>query len=949
MFFLCTSMLLAPSAHAYKVDVHIWIANQVLRDARDGSINLDFGDRSQKIRISANYRRALRRFPRLFLLGSLGPDAFPDVTTGQLVIHPSIRGGWGTAEWLRHLMGNGDLSDAETAFVLGYLTHAASDIFAHTFVNRYAGDLFELKNHRWAAIRHIYLESFISKHLPPMRDPVTNRIVSPVASVGTKDKLNIPIKLLRKKIFFNKSAIRELKKSSGAAHLTSAYELYSALDEVLSEDGLLFDLEALGLKLVLEAVSGVPIGKEIAEKLQSLNNQVTGELNGFAGDANQFLQDLNSRILDIEGLRNEISEKGLKASIDIAFKLASLQAKVLREGIRLAELEQDLIAIPEKVSKRICRGFAKVIFGPSICILWKTYREINPYWLIKKHAIKGAKGLLSDFDKRKDELNEDFKDAVSAGFDVMEAELELRRNLTNQFIEFAGDKPFSSPFRKPFEIWKENIPIVLDEFAKANAQAILNTIDDNNPSITEPMQQWLICYGPGLGPVPTKATAGVCIAWDGINKIKQEIDEFEEQLADLTPITKAVFRAKQKLVGAIEKLKERIFDESLQAGLKQFDRIAGAETTYIYKGLAKPVGVADLNRVMSQDKDGQGLLQIGDAAQRVIAEMHIRQGKFDPTRFSTVYNSIVLSKLALLNQRGLKDLAFGAGIEASVFGPRLFSGTEPFAKNVLFGFAKNIDGNHQWHDLAPPHPRREGFERDDYKNRIGNVQNRYGYSDQKCIRSLGMRLWDDPKAKKTLFEKLFKGKMTAGIDQPKSLSNKFKTVLSPNYPNLFGDGDWAKDSIVNVAGKSKQSFEFSLERKYVDTQNIDVKLNGSHIARLDFSLGKEISDQYVVEITSTPILLTASSIDSSGQQIGSTSWVLGCRGEVNEESSLASSIRIVDTGDNLWNISKALTGVGNRYSEIVSLNKDKIIDPDLIYPAQILRLPSGPKLFLSPN
>ena len=49
---------------------------------------------------------------------------------------------------------------------------------------------------------------------------------------------------------------------------------------------------------------------------------------------------------------------------------------------------------------------------------------------------------------------------------------------------------------------------------------------------------------------------------------------------------------------------------------------------------------------------------------------------------------------------------------------------------------------------------------------------------------------------------------------------------------------------------------------------------------------------------------------------------------------------IVQKGDALWNIAYQRLGVGNRYIDIVNLNKNKIINPDLIYPKQLFIIPN---------
>ena len=44
-------------------------------------------------------------------------------------------------------------------------------------------------------------------------------------------------------------------------------------------------------------------------------------------------------------------------------------------------------------------------------------------------------------------------------------------------------------------------------------------------------------------------------------------------------------------------------------------------------------------------------------------------------------------------------------------------------------------------------------------------------------------------------------------------------------------------------------------------------------------------------------------------------------------------------GDCLWNIAKQLYGKGSDYTKIYNANTDKISNPNLIYPGQVLTLP----------
>jgi len=57
------------------------------------------------------------------------------------------------------------------------------------------------------------------------------------------------------------------------------------------------------------------------------------------------------------------------------------------------------------------------------------------------------------------------------------------------------------------------------------------------------------------------------------------------------------------------------------------------------------------------------------------------------------------------------------------------------------------------------------------------------------------------------------------------------------------------------------------------------------------------------------------------------------------ESAPVVNTYTVVSGDCLWNIAKRFLGDGNRYTEIYEFNRDKIANPSLIYPGQVLTMP----------
>jgi nucleoid-associated protein YgaU len=50
---------------------------------------------------------------------------------------------------------------------------------------------------------------------------------------------------------------------------------------------------------------------------------------------------------------------------------------------------------------------------------------------------------------------------------------------------------------------------------------------------------------------------------------------------------------------------------------------------------------------------------------------------------------------------------------------------------------------------------------------------------------------------------------------------------------------------------------------------------------------------------------------------------------------------VVQPGDSLWKLSQRLYGAGLRYTVIFEANRDRVRDPDLIYPGQVFDIPAA--------
>jgi len=130
---LGTGLFILP-AKAWKPETHLYTANVIADDAKDGKVTIppygefEIAETAKQMLAQLDYYRG----------GSVGPDAFPDLWTGQSYIHPKTRA------WVLHLWDRaGSYNDPKVwAFTYGFYLHIAGDAWCHDWVNEYAGGSF---------------------------------------------------------------------------------------------------------------------------------------------------------------------------------------------------------------------------------------------------------------------------------------------------------------------------------------------------------------------------------------------------------------------------------------------------------------------------------------------------------------------------------------------------------------------------------------------------------------------------------------------------------------------------------------------------------------------------------------------------------------------------------------------------------------------------------------
>lgn len=177
------------------------------------------------------------------------------------------------------------------------------------------------------------------------------------------------------------------------------------------------------------------------------------------------------------------------------------------------------------------------------------------------------------------------------------------------------------------------------------------------------------------------------------------------------------------------------------------------------------------------------------------------------------------------------------------------------------------------------------------------------------------------------------------IVRPPGLAEISIDVIIPqmDYPCAVWDGsiDDAEDFISRLQElkESGDSFEFIVIRDGFDT-NMDVTLEDYKVSD-DVKEGRDL----MVSITMKEARHYGTKV--MGFTIIPEQTVPAATSPETERPAGLPQARTytVQAGDCLWNIAKKQLGDGSRWTEIYGLNRDKVGNPNLIHPGQVLTLP----------
>jgi hypothetical protein len=742
----------------------------------------------------------------------VGADAYPDFIVGQLTAHPGSKDGWQADTWVRWVMDKALATGApcNIAFALGYATHAAGDIFGHTYVNLYSGDVFDLSDSDEPALRHVAVESFLARHIPPLVDATGQ----PVGALH--QSFSAPKDFVRDVLILGEGPSGEYFGRPLALHLYTMRKLHSELrklEQVLSPatPGLTsfianLEREAFTLKQKLDDYAG-PIADAqraltAAEQALSLEQQKIAAQQALIDDAVR---------LEAEARR------AMKEASD---ELAKVPKEISNVQNRISDLTRDVRRMGPRTMKKVCatrlKWVAAFFVGAWVPTTYcHVSDEVNHVWVQLTNAIADAERVQNDLIARSAALAIKLEAAkldasnaavTKAAATAAKADLELKAlaNVTGQKAVVAARDSLGRLLAAQKEIeanafalrqriqslqnvqgdlsnigsavraWRADVEDAALKYVVAAERSIASSMTGADP--LGPLAEWWKCSGLVFVAVPAEVPGAICAASHGIGEISRfraklrQILGVAAWLAD--PIGKAEDTLTKVLMPVLYDAATDIGGVILGDNFKQY--------VTIQRNGAQP---DQLQAIFGRDKSRKQLLLIPDVVSRIQADMALQNGVFDGTAFAAVRNSSILGKLTLLSGTELNRLAASLGVVGpTTYGAQLFPVADP-SFNILYGAVRSLDGSHQWQERAPKYPRRSGSD---------SSERRYGYRREG--KKGGFRPFEDEKARRLMFNRLFTGPLNPSLETPGTFG--FSEVLPAEYQR------WTAEEPFPETGKS---------------------------------------------------------------------------------------------------------------------------------------------------
>lgn len=735
------------NANAFKIDTHIWVGQQVINDLEDdGNLTFDLEGREVEVPVEPDLVSAILSNRAAFLMGNIGPDASPDVIVGQTVVHPGVENaeyesiGWRTNRWLEYMWRESQGNPVGTAYAYGYLGHAAADVFAHTYVNQYAGDVFRLfDNETLVEQRHFVLENFIGNLTPAITNRQGQEIGKPWEVVTVNDDL---ANFIRDKLIYSEEIQEEYRKVETTAHITAYYQYRKAISD-LAESNVWDELDILITQILVYYFTGETIDDDQAES-------IAGWLRSAAEATDDGVDAVQEYTAQVYEFLAEYDDRAFEELLRFRDRMRSAEEDWVAKHREWRERLLDVESLPDCPRVYYWSGFPPRLRS----------RE-EPACKATKDAIRAAnEQVLADAARLEDEAL-DLRNEFEQSMVDLRTEVNATRDAIFVIEQAAIDtiQYLAKPIRDILLGWRDDVDVALSEYVKATAQSMINTMDAIDSNELDPVVEWFNCYHYSIIGIPS--TISNCEVQDAVTQVTESLNNIFAILdaaatlgIDIPNLTELRNLRDQYIQAIQDDLQDQIAEEII-------DLLPQPVQDFLAV-LDLKVDDAILNDYFTRPEissDPKGLIMIPDMAQRVRAEMRVQpNGKFDPENYAPAYNAVVMAKLALLSNYDFEFLAEQAG--AINFAPYLE------IDNIVAQAFANIDGNHQWMPIPPPLPKSRPLTNEEYNINYTYSTDRSQLTGQAHSHGgLGFIPWQGA-MRDLLFRKLFRGPLSPGIDSP---------------------------------------------------------------------------------------------------------------------------------------------------------------------------------------
>ena len=725
-------MLGMGSAQAFKPETHVWVGQQVINDlADDGRITILLRGQAVTIDVPPDVVAAILNNKSEYLLGNIGPDSAPDILVGQTIIHPGMANGWKTNDWLQYLIDSSRNNAPGKAYTYGYLGHASADMFSHTYVNQYAGDIFDLSDETLVEERHIALEGFIAKLTPPLADH-TGKPLGPVASLVKPTEGFAAF--ARDTMVMNDTVYGQYNGSKYGQHLAAYYKYRKGI-ATMANQGVWMELDNAIARAILA---------KFDISLSKANTQVVLD------KINLIIPKLQRKEDNVQALANDMLNAAQKLDDQVFAQVKSSTDSVISLERALLDLHLEISRQESKLRNTV--GCPNKYLDP---VGYYSCKEANEQ--IDKLNSE-LNGLISSLYGAADKKRAELLAATYATRDATVAAQTLVQIVANASIDFSqrlGSN--TSPIKAALLGWGRDVDAAMLEYPKATSQMVLNSTDPAADAFA-PMQRWYACYHMSILGIPQELSD--CTIQDGAKNMIWAVERAAQLADDLASLNNLLGLPAPSDI-------RRWRDEQIEAARNElisqiYERLLPPEVRTVLALYKNDMTDANLNAIYTRPESrfGKNLLMIPDLAARVRAEMSLQNGAFDPQKYAVARNSVTLAKLALLDKAGLTRLGQLAGAPLDAGGRGPFDATD----NIVAGAFASIDGNHQWMQTPAPRPNAVGapyLEAPSYAGAAGFVP------------------WQD-KQRGPLFRGLFTGPLSPGVDAPRAIG--MPALLKADYP-----------------------------------------------------------------------------------------------------------------------------------------------------------------------